>query len=131
MWAVGPGICSGMGISSLQAVLATFAEERDWVQFHTPKNLVMALSGEAGELAAEFQWLTPDQAAQVMSDPERAEAVRQEMADVFSYLLRLADVLEVDLEEALSAKVRINESRYPVEKARGNALKYTAHQTGD
>ncbi|CAL9360166.1 nucleotide pyrophosphohydrolase [Nocardiopsis sp. TNDT3] len=119
-----------MGISSLQAILSAFAEERDWAQFHTPKNLVMALSGEVGELAAEFQWLTSEQAAQVMEDPERAEAVRQELADVFSYLLRLADVLDVDLEEALRAKVAINETRYPVDKARGNALKYTAHQRG-
>lgn len=119
-----------MEISSLQAMLAAFTEERDWQQFHTPKNLVMALSGEVGELAAEFQWLTPEQAAQVMDDPERAEAVRHELADVFSYLLRLADVLDVDLEEALRDKARLNEERYPVAKARGNALKYTAHQDG-
>ncbi|MEU5859120.1 nucleotide pyrophosphohydrolase [Nocardiopsis dassonvillei] len=115
-----------MGISSLQTALADFATDRDWGQFHNPKNLVMALSGEVGELAAEFQWLTPEQASQVMEDTERAEAVRHELADVFSYLLRLADVLDVDLEEAVQDKIRLNEQRYPVAQAQGNALKYTA-----
>ncbi|MGW8526199.1 nucleotide pyrophosphohydrolase [Nocardiopsis sp. NPDC055824] len=119
-----------MGISSLQTMLADFAEDREWEQFHNPKNLVMALSGEVGELAAEFQWLTPEQAAQVMDDPEHAAAVSQELADVFSYLLRLADVLSVDLEEVLREKVALNAERYPVEQSRGNALKYTAHQNG-
>ena len=119
-----------MGISSLQTMLADFAEDRDWEQFHNPKNLVMALSGEVGELAAEFQWLTPEQAVQVMDDPEHAAAVSQELADVFSYLRRLADVLSVDLEEALREKVALNAERYPVEQSLGNALKYTAHQNG-
>ncbi|MEU3016300.1 nucleotide pyrophosphohydrolase [Nocardiopsis sp. NPDC007018] len=114
-----------MSISSLQLALADFARERDWEQFHTPKNLAMALAGEAGELTAEFQWLTPEQSRAVMEDPAKAEAVRQEMADVFSYLLRLADVLEVDLEQALRDKVDLNTTRYPVDRAYGTAAKYT------
>lgn len=114
-----------MGISSLQTMLAAFAAERDWEQFHNPKNLAMALTGEAGELAAEFQWLTPKEASQVMDDPERGNAVRQEMADVFSYLLRLADVLEVDLEQALKEKIDLNTKRYPTARARGNSTEYT------
>ncbi|MDA0566466.1 nucleotide pyrophosphohydrolase [Streptomonospora sp. S1-112] len=117
-----------MVISSLQALLADFAHERDWGQFHTPKNLAMALVGEAGELAAEFQWLTPEDSARVMADPHRAEAVRQEMADVFSYLLRLADVLDVDLDQALRDKVELNRKRYPTEHARGSSAKYTAFE---
>lgn len=117
-----------MEISSLQTLLTDFAKDRDWEQFHTPKNLVMALAGEAGELAAEFQWLTPEESSQVMADPARADAVRHELADVFSYLLRLADVLDVDLDKALREKVAVNSERYPVELSQGNASKYTAFE---
>ncbi|MFC4560240.1 nucleotide pyrophosphohydrolase [Nocardiopsis mangrovi] len=102
-----------MSITELQLLLADFAERRDWGPFHTPKNLAMALTGEAGELAAEFQWLEPGESDRVMDDPDKARAVRLEMADVFSYLLRLADVLDVDLEAALREKVAINEGRFP------------------
>lgn len=97
----------------MQELLSDFAEHREWEQFHTPKNLAMALTGEAGELAAEFQWLTPEQSADVMADPRHARAVRHEMADVLSYLLRLADVLDVDLEQALREKVDLNALKYP------------------
>ncbi|CAM3626174.1 nucleotide pyrophosphohydrolase [Nocardiopsis gilva] len=99
----------------MQALLADFAARRGWEPFHTPKNLAMALTGEAGELAAEFQWLDTEESAQVMNDPDKAHAVRMEMADVLSYLLRLADVLGVDLEAALKEKVAINEGRFPTE----------------
>jgi len=114
-----------MSIPDLQRALREFAAERDWEQFHTPKNLVMALLAEAGELTEIFQWLTPDQAAAAMSDPAVAEHIREEMADVFGYLLRLADVLDVDVERALSAKIPKNAVKYPVHRARGNATKYT------
>jgi dCTP diphosphatase len=110
---------------SLRQRIKTFAAERDWDQFHDPKNLVMALVGEVGELTEIFQWLTPPEAANAMSDPARAEAIRDELADVFYYLLRLCDVLDVDLPVALQAKLTKNEARYPVEKSRGNAKKYT------
>jgi dCTP diphosphatase len=113
-----------MSLDDLQAALATFAYERDWEQFHTPKNLVMALAGEVGELLALFQWLTPEQSVAIMDDPASAEAVRNEVADVASYLLRFTDVLRIDLARAVTDKLAVNEHRYPVELARGSAEKY-------
>ena len=83
-----------------------FAEERDWQQFHTPKNLAMALAGEVGELIAEFQWLTPEQSAAVMSDQDAGSRVRAEIGDVMIYLTRLADVLGIDLVEAALDQAR-------------------------
>lgn len=114
-----------MMLGSMQHALAQFAAERDWEQFHTPKNLAMALAGESGELLEIFQWLTPEQSAEVMQDPDRAVRVRDEMADVLAYLLRLADVLHVDLEQALAEKIEKNRRKYPVHLARGRADKYT------
>jgi NTP pyrophosphatase (non-canonical NTP hydrolase) len=114
-----------MSISSLQRQLRRFAAERDWEQFHSPKNLVMALTGEVGELTELFQWLTPAESAAVMTGEAGAERVREEMADVLAYLLRLADVLDVDLEAALSAKIIKNAEKYPVRAARSSAAKYT------
>ncbi|MEV0589026.1 nucleotide pyrophosphohydrolase [Nonomuraea sp. NPDC050310] len=90
-----------------------FADERDWHRYHTPKNLAMALAGEVGELLAELQWLTPDEAATVMDDPDAAARLRSELADVQIYLVRLADVLGVDLIEASHAKIDVNEGRFP------------------
>jgi len=112
-----------MSIVSLQRQLRDFAAERDWEQFHSPKNLVMALAGEVGELMEIFQWLTPDESVRVMTDA--AGKVREEMADVLAYLLRLADVLDVDLEAALAEKMVKNAMKYPVETARSVATKYT------
>lgn len=114
-----------MTISTLQQALEDFAAERDWQQFHTPKNLAMALTGECGELLELFQWLTPDESAKIMSDPAGAARVREEMADVFAYLLQLSTVLGVDLEEALTAKIEMNRAKYPVHLARGRSDKYT------
>lgn len=102
-----------MSLRALQDQLTDFADRRDWGRFHTPRNLVLALTGEAGELAAEFQWLTEAEAERVMDDPDKARAVRHELADVLSYLLRLATVLDVDLEAALKEKIAINEGRFP------------------
>jgi len=115
-----------MSIESLTAQLRDFAQDREWEQFHTPRNLAMALSGEAGELLSLFQWLRDEQVSGWLDDPSNRTAVEHEMADVFGYLLRLADVLDVNLEMALRAKIDINAQKYPVELARGNALKYTA-----
>jgi dCTP diphosphatase len=114
-----------MTIESLTALLRKFAHEREWEQFHTPKNLTMALSGESGELVSLFQWLQDDQVAEWIGDPANRTAVEHEMADVFGYLLRLADVLGINLEEALRAKIQVNGQKYPVKLARGNATKYT------
>lgn len=97
-------------IVELQAAIRDFADRRDWHRFHTPKNLAMALCGEAGELAAELQWLTPEESAQ-LSD-EALEAVRLEAADVAIYLLRLCDVLGIDLAQSVRDKLAINEHRF-------------------
>lgn len=103
--------------------LRTFAEERDWEQFHTPKNLAMALSVEASELVEIFQWLTPEESAAIMTT-ERGRAVRDEIADVMTYLLRFADVLDIDLDEAMSSKVERSAQRYTVAESKGSAAKH-------
>jgi dCTP diphosphatase len=102
--------------------LRQFAAERDWEQFHSPKNLAMALVAEAGELAAEFQWLT--QAQSGAPDAQQLGRIRAEAADVLIYLVRLADKLGLDLLAAAAAKIEANERRYPAEKVRGSAKKY-------
>lgn len=102
--------------------LRDFVRERDWEQFHTPKNLAMALAGEAGELVALFQWLTPE----ALPD---AAAVESELADVYTYLLLLADVLDVDLAQACRRKLALNQERYPAHKSRGSAAKYDGSST--
>ncbi|MEU4832241.1 nucleotide pyrophosphohydrolase [Streptosporangium sp. NPDC023615] len=107
----------------LAARLRRFAEAREWQRFHTPKNLAMALSGEAGELVAEFQWLTPEESAAVMGDPDSAARVRSEVADVMIYLTRLADTLGIDLVEAAHAKLDEGDRRYDVETYRGTIKK--------
>ncbi|MEW2355974.1 nucleotide pyrophosphohydrolase [Spirillospora sp. NPDC029432] len=110
-------------IKQLAERLREFAAERDWERFHTPKNLTMALSGEVGELVAELQWLTPEESTEVMKDPEAGARVRSELADVFIYLTRLADILGVDLLSAADGKIREHERRYGVETHRGSARK--------
>jgi NTP pyrophosphatase (non-canonical NTP hydrolase) len=110
-------------IEDLTARLREFVAARDWQRFHTPKNLAMALTGEAGELLAEFQWLTAEESAQVMDDPEAAARVRGELADVTLYLLRLADALGIDPVENARAKLEENERRYDAATYRGSARK--------
>lgn len=105
-------------LAVLRIALREFARERDWEQFHTPKNLAMALAGEVGELVEVFQWLTPEQAAGVM-ESNRSEDVRDELADVAIYLVRLADVLGVDLLEAAHAKLHRNRDRFPPDHVAG------------
>ena len=102
-----------------------FAKARDWDQFHTPKNLSMALSVETAELLEIFQWLTEEQSAKIMEEEKQGEAVKHELSDILYYLVRLADVLGVDLEAAFWEKLQLNEKKYPVEQSRGNARKYT------
>lgn len=98
-------------IGDLIDLIHRFAEDRQWRQFHTPKNLAMAICGEAGELAAELQWLTPEESAS-LGEGQR-EAVRLEAADVAIYLLRLCDVLGIDLARAVRDKIALNEARFP------------------
>ena len=113
---------SGDSLAGLTEALRVFAAKRDWDQFHTPKNLAMAIMVEAAEVAEHFQWSAPD----APIPPEKREAIAMEIADVLMYLIRLADRLGIDPIEAARAKMRINAERYPVDRARGNALKYTA-----
>ena len=110
-------------LRALQAELRQFAAERDWDRFHSPKNLSMALAVEAAELVEQFQWLTEDESGRL--EPERLERVRLELADVFIYLLRLADRLDVDLLRAAADKLVLNAEKYPAERVRGDARKYT------
>lgn len=109
-------------LSTLRLAIRQFAQERDWEQFHTPKNLIMAMTVEAAELMEHFQWLTGDQSLAI-NDQEKAE-VAQEIADVLIYLTRLADVLGIDPIQAAFDKIQINARKYPVEKAKGNNTKY-------
>jgi dCTP diphosphatase len=109
-------------LHSLSGQLARFAAARDWDQFHNPKNLAMALAGEAGEVLEHFQWLTPDQAANLPA-ATRAE-VALECADVLLFLLRLAAKLDIDLAAAARKKLALNARKYPVAKSRGKATKY-------
>ncbi|HET7924352.1 MAG TPA: nucleotide pyrophosphohydrolase [Rhodanobacteraceae bacterium] len=112
-------------LRALQQRLAAFAAARDWEQFHSPKNLAMALSVEVAELVEEFQWLT--EAESNALDAERHDRVRLELADVFIYLLRLADRLDVDLMRAADDKIALNERKYPADRVRGDSRKYTEY----
>ncbi len=110
-------------LDGLAARLRQGAAVRDWEQFHTPKNLAMALAGEVGELLAEFQWLTPEESAAVMDDPEAGARVRAEIGDVTIFLVNLADHLGIDLVEAAHTKLDESERRYDPETYRGSARK--------
>ncbi len=103
-----------MNIKKIQKQLSDFADERDWDQFHNPKNLAMALSVEASELVEIFQWLTPEQAEMIMSSSE-SEHVKEEIADIMIYLIRMADKLNVDLESAVDDKIIKNSIKHPTE----------------
>lgn len=107
----------------LRSKVNAFVKARDWDQFHTPKNLAMAMIVEAAELVEQFQWNTPEESCTLT--PEKREAVSHELADTLVYLLRIAEVLEIDLIEAANQKIALNAKKYPAEKARGKNNKYT------
>jgi dCTP diphosphatase len=107
----------------IRDALRRFAAERDWEQFHSPKNLAIALTVEASELLEHFQWLTDEASTEL--PPENIVRVREEMADVFLYLVRLADKLDIDLLDAAHDKIELNAKKYPADKARGISRKYT------
>jgi dCTP diphosphatase len=109
-------------LEGLRAKLDAFAVERDWTQFHNPKNLVMALAGEVGELTEHFQWLTPAESERLAA--ETRTEVELEIADVLLFLVRLADRLGIDPVRAAERKLELNAKKYPVEKSRGKATKY-------
>ena len=109
-------------LTAIRDLVRTFVNERDWDQFHTPKNLSSALCVEAAELLEHFQWLHTGSAAEL--GPDRQREVRHEMADVLVYLVRLADKLDVDLGAAVAEKMVLNRAKYPADKVRGDARKY-------
>ena len=132
-------------LNQIKTRLRTFANERDWDQFHSPKNLAMALIVEAAELVEHFdvhgrtnaagagragaaQWLTEEQSQTL--PPDKLAEVEQEIADIQIYLIRMADKLGVDMEQAVNAKIELNEKKYPAEKVRGNAEKYSGCEDG-
>lgn len=110
----------------IKLYLREFAEKRDWTQFHSPKNLAMALSVEVAELLEHFQWLTEEQSQQLQG--EQLSPIADEIADVQLYLVRLADQLNVDIAQAIATKTVKNEAKYPVDKVKGSAKKYTHYK---
>ncbi len=106
-----------MDIERLQAQLEQFASERGWERYHTPKNLSMALAGEAAELMEVFQWMTPEESVAVAESPEDLQRAEEEIADVFIYLARLTATLGIDLESAVQAKIAMNAAKYPVPRS--------------
>lgn len=113
-----------VNVENLSASLQRFADDRDWRQFHSPKNLLLALTGEVGELCEIFQWMSEAESMDAAKRPETAQAVKDELADVLMYLVRLASVLDVDLNEATKSKLALNGLKYPVDKAKSSSKKY-------
>lgn len=113
-----------MDISRIRSEVSKFIEERDWDQFHSIKNLSMALNVESSELLEIFQWKTESDSNTVASSPELKTKVSDELADIFVYLLRIADKSHIDLEEVVLKKIQKNALKYPVEKSKGSAKKY-------
>jgi NTP pyrophosphatase (non-canonical NTP hydrolase) len=111
-------------VVKLAASLQRFADDRDWQQFHSPKNLILALTGEVGELCEIFQWMSDADSISAATDPEIGQAVEDELADVLMYLVRLSSVLGIDLNEAVTRKLASNGQKYPVDKAKSNSKKY-------
>ena len=112
-------------IADLANRLRQFAVDRDWEQFHSPKNISMALSVEVAEIVEHFQWLTEQQSREL--DNSKKAEVSQELADAFIYLVRLADQLDIDLMAAADKKIQINEAKYPADRVRGSSKKYTEY----
>jgi len=113
-----------MGIDKIRKRLSKFAEERNWDQFHSPKNLSMALAAEAAELLEIFQWLTEKESREIINDEKEMSLIKEEIADIAIYLVRIADKLDVDIEKAVFKKIAANEKKYPIELAKDNAKKY-------
>ena len=115
-----------MDINALKKQLREFAEQREWQGFHSPKNLVMAMNVEVAELMEHFQWLTEEQSNNL--DASTFDEVQYEVADVFIYLVRLADRLGVDLDAVVEEKIQRNAAKYPADKCKGSAAKYTEYE---
>jgi len=113
-------------LDKVQQRLLKFAQDRDWEQFHAPKNLAMALAVEAGELMEHFQWLSEAQSESL--DEDKRREVAYELADVMIYGLRLAERLDLNMAQVIDEKIAINEKKYPADRVRGSASKYTEYQ---
>ena len=114
-----------MDLDYYQQRLDKFAKERNWDQFHSPKNLTMALAGETGELLDIFQWLTEEESKRENIDDQLINEISEEMADIMIYLLRLTDKLNIDIEASVKKKIGINEKKYPIKLSKDNAIKYS------
>jgi dCTP diphosphatase len=114
-----------LGLEDLRSAIGAFIRERDWEQFHSPKNLAMALSVEVSEIVEHFQWLTEEQSRNL--PPKKLAEIREEIGDVMIYLTELADKLGIDPVEAAKTKVAINGQKYPAELVKGKASKYTEY----
>lgn len=115
---------SSTTVAELKSRVLAFARERDWEQFHAPKNLSMALAAEAGELMEHFLWVSPEQSQGIARDAVKRAKIAEELADVVIYALEFANVTGLDVAAAIEAKMEANAKKYPVEKARGRAEKY-------
>ena len=111
-------------VAELRERVLAFAREREWEQFHSPKNLSMALAAEAGELMEHFLWAESRDSAAVLADPKKRGKIEDELADVVIYALEFANIGKIDLAKAIEAKLAQNAAKYPVEKARGRSAKY-------
>jgi dCTP diphosphatase len=116
---------SGTTIAELKTRVLGFVRERDWEQFHSPKNLSMALAAETGELMEHFLWATPEQSRAIANEPSKRSKIADELADVVIYALEFANITGLDVSAAIEAKMAANAKKYPVEKARGRSDKYT------
>ena len=113
-----------MDLEKIKKTLRRFTEERDWEQFHNPKNLATALSVEASELLEIFQWSNDGGLSEIKNPKKRAE-IEKEIADIFNYLVKLVDILDMDLEKAALEKIKENAEKYPIESSKGRSVKYT------
>jgi NTP pyrophosphatase (non-canonical NTP hydrolase) len=116
-----------INIEQLKKTLANFAKAREWEKFHTPKNLAMAIAGECGELLEIFQWLTAGESIHVKKKTRIKEQVSHELADIILYTIRMASLLDINLTNAVNNKLIINENKYPSDKVKGSAKKYTSY----
>jgi dCTP diphosphatase len=116
---------SATTVAELKTRLLAFVRERDWEQFHSPKNLSMALAAESGELMEHFLWATPEQSRAIAADVAKRGKIADELADVVIYALEFANITGLDVAAAIEAKMATNAKKYPVEKAKGRADKYT------
>ncbi|MFG1501093.1 nucleotide pyrophosphohydrolase [Halobacteriovorax sp. XZX-3] len=114
-----------INVKKINDLVSKFNEERDWDQFHSIKNLSMALSVEASELVEIFQWLKESESNEVINDPELKSRVEEEISDIFIYLMRIAFKSGIDIESSVMKKIKLNSEKYPIEKAKGSAKKYS------